>query len=189
MKRLKLQMQLTIDGYCGGPSGELDWMIWEWDEKLKNFVTDLTAEVDCIILGRKMTDGFVSHWEKVAANPSDPEYEFGKKMVDTTKVVFTKTLDASPWRNTSLAKGSLEEETAKLKNMDGGDIILYGGSEMVSNMIEHNLIDDYYLFINPVALGEGKGIPVFRKLRKLTLVQTIGYKCGIVLLQYKKNDS
>ena len=64
-----------------------------------------------------MTDGFVSYWENVVNNkPDSPEFSFAKKMVDTPKVVFTKTLDKSTWNNTTLAKGNLAEEIANLKN-------------------------------------------------------------------------
>ena len=186
MRALKLQMQLTIDGYCGSLTGEFDWMIWDWSEDIKTFVSNLTNPVDTIILGRKMTDGFISHWEKATSDPADPEYTFGKKMVDTQKVVFTRTLDKSPWRNTTLAKGKLEDEIFKLKDRDGGDIILYGGAGFVSEMVKYNLIDDYFLFINPVALGNGRGLPVFPVRTALKLAESKAFDCGIVMLHYKK---
>lgn len=80
---------MTVDGYIAGPNGEMDWMAWNWDDALKNYVTAITAPVDCIILGRKLAEGFIPHW---AANP---EQEGADKMNNTAKVVFTKTLDKS----------------------------------------------------------------------------------------------
>ena len=72
-----------------------------------------------------MTDGFVSHWENVATKPDDPEFESARKFVDTPKVVFTKTLDKSLWKNTVLAKGPLTDRIYKLKRQeDGTDIIV-----------------------------------------------------------------
>jgi dihydrofolate reductase len=73
MRKLKLQAQVSMDGYVGGSNGELDWMTWNWDDKLKDYATALTAPVGTILLGRKMTDGFIKHWESVAARPDDPE--------------------------------------------------------------------------------------------------------------------
>src|SRR5882762_6387423 len=108
MRKLKLQVQLSVDGFNAGPKGELDWMTWDWDDRLKKYVADLTAPIDCILLGRKMTDGFVGHWENV--KPDDPSYAFARKMCDTPKIVFTKTLSESPWNNTKLAKGNLADE-------------------------------------------------------------------------------
>ena len=109
MRKLKLQVQMTVDGYIAGPNGEMDWMAWDWDDALKNYVTAITAPVDCIILGRKLAEGFIPHW---AANP---EQEGAYKMNNTAKVVFTKTLDKSDWPNTVFAKGNLVDEITQLK--------------------------------------------------------------------------
>jgi hypothetical protein len=101
------------------PYCEMDWLIRNWDDRLKAYVDELTAPVGTILLGRKMTDGFVSHWEIAANKPEDTEeFAFGKKMVDTPKVVFTKTLNTSSWKNTVLAKGDLRTEVDKLKKQD-----------------------------------------------------------------------
>ena len=186
MRRLKLQLQITIDGYMGGPNGELDWMVWDWDDELNQFVGKLTDAVDTILLGRNMAEGFVSHWKSVADNPEDPSYQFGKKMYDTPKVVFSRTLEESPWENTVVANGKLANVVQKLKNMDGGDMIVYGGSEFVSDLVDKNLIDDYYLFINPAALGdEDGGMRVFNEGTVFRLIESRAFSCGIVLLHYQ----
>ena len=62
MRKLKLQIQLSIDGFIAGPNGEMDWMIWNWDDKLKDFVTQLTESTDTIVLGRKLAEGFIPYW-------------------------------------------------------------------------------------------------------------------------------
>ena len=128
MRKLKLQVQLSVDSYIAGPNGEMDWMIWDWDDKLKNYVFELTDPVDTIILGRKMTDGFVSYWSDVMTKLDDPFHAFAKKMIETPKVVFTKTLKKSQWANTDIATGELTEEIIKLKSQNGKDIIVYGGA-------------------------------------------------------------
>ena len=186
MRKLKLQVQMSVDGFVGGPGGELDWMTWDWDDKIKKYVSELTDSIDTILLGRKMTEGFVSHWTNVTANPQDPGYSFAKKMVDTPKVVFTKTLDKSNWVNTTLAKGNLAEEINKLKHRDGKDIIVYGGASFVSAVIKAGLIDEYHLFINPAVIGTGLRIfgEINNKLN-LMLTNSIQFDCGIVLLNYK----
>src|SRR3954463_13056487 len=117
MRKLKLQMQMSIDGYVARPNGEPDWMTWNPDDKLLEFINSLIDSSDTILLGRKMTDGFVSHWENLVSN--NPDNPFAKKMVDTPKIVFTKTLDKSTWNNTTLAKGNLAEEIANLKKQNG----------------------------------------------------------------------
>src|SRR5437867_4265407 len=111
MRTLKLQMQISVDGYVAGPNGELDWMTWNLDPKLLQFINLLTDSSDTILLGRKMTDGFVGYWENVVNNqPDSPEFSFARKMVDTPKVVFSKTLAESKWNNTRLAKRNLADE-------------------------------------------------------------------------------
>ena len=186
MRKLKLQVQLSVDSYIAGPNGEMDWMVWNWDDKLKKYVFELTDSVETIILGRKMMDGFVSEFERLMNKPDDPFYEFAKKMIQTPKVVFTKTLKKSQWANTDIATGELTEEIIKLKSQNGKDIIVYGGASFDSSLIKEGLIDDFHLFINPAAIG--KGITIFKDLneiQKFTLIKSIAFDCGIVLLHYE----
>lgn len=187
MKKLKLQVQMTVDGFVAGPNGELDWMEMNWDDDIINYVNDLTDSVDTILMGRKMTDGFITYWSDVVTRPDDPEFPFAKKMVDIPKVVFTRTLKKSNWKNTELATGNLTEEVNKLKRQNGKDLIAYGGAGFVSSLIENNLIDEYNFFINPVVLG--KGMTIFGKLENqsnMELTRTETFKCGIVINQYKR---
>ncbi len=186
MRKLKLQMQLTLDGLCAGPNGELDWMTWEWDDALKEFVTGLTTPVDLILLGRKTSEGFIAHWGNVAADPAHPEYDAGRKFTDTRKIVFSRTLDAIAGPNAELMHEADAETINALKAQPGGDIIVYGGADFVGSLVQQGLIDDYYLFIDPVAIGEG--LSIFRGLkspRQLKLEDARAYDCGITVLHYK----
>lgn len=184
MRKLKLQVQLTVDGFIAGTNGEMDWMVWNWDDALKNYVGDITEPVDTILLGRKLAEGFIPHW---AANPAQ---EGADKMNSCRKIVFTKTLNHAAWQHTELAKGDLEEEVKNLKQSTGGDMIAYGGSTFVSALIKAGLIDEYHLFINPVAIG--KGMPIFTDLQDklyLTLEKSTAFDCGITVLKYTPRQS
>ena len=187
MRKLKLQMQISVDCFVAGPNGELDWMAQdEGDDGLK-FVNEILEPVDLILLGRKMTEGFISHWSNVVNNqPDSPEFPLAKKLVDTPKIVFTKTLEKSNWDNTTLAKGNLTDEINELKNQSGKDIIVYGGAGFVSSLIKENLIDEYNFVINPTALG--KGMTIFNDLDdklNLQLVKSKSFNSGEVLLCYE----
>lgn len=184
MRKLKLQVQISIDGFISGSKGEMDWMTFNWDDELKKYVNEITAPVDCIVLGRRLAQGFISHW---ASRPAEEDPWFVGKMNDSKKVVFTKTLEKSEWTNTILAKGDLLEKVKKLKNEKGNDIIAYGGSSFVSSLIKNGLIDEFHLFVNPVALG--KGMSIFKELdskQRLVLESSKAFSCGIVVLRYRK---
>src|ERR1041385_2238278 len=88
-RKLKLQVQMTVDGFVAGPAGQLDWMTRNLDEGVIARIVQITDSIDTILLGRKMTDGFIKYWE--AVQPENPEYGFARRMVDTPKVVFGKT--------------------------------------------------------------------------------------------------
>ena len=176
-------MQLSLDSFCAGPNGEMDWMTFSWDDELKQYITGLTEPVDCIILGRKLAEGFIPYWASVAVDPDNPEHKAGRKYANTPKVVFSKTLDKSAWPNTVLAKGNLSDEITRLKEQDGKDIIVYGGATFVSALIKERLVDEFHLFINPTSIVEG--LVPFADRTDLELVQSKAFPCGIVLLQYK----
>ena len=183
MRKLKLQTQMSVDGYMAGPNGEMDFAAGDWDNELIKYVTELTEPIDCIVLGRKLAQGFIPHWAAVAADPAHPEHTAGIKFTDTHKVVFTKTLEKTEWDNTVLAKGDIVDEITKLKKQDGSDIIVYGGATFVSSLIKHGLIDELHLFINPAAIGSG--LSIFDGRQNLRLAKASPFDCGIVVLKYE----
>lgn len=182
MRKLKLQMQLTADGFVAGPEGQLDWMTWEMDEKLIGYINHLTDTSDTILLGRKMTDGFIKYWEQIVTQPQSPEYSFARKMVDIPKVVFSKILKHVNGQNVRVENGDLSQAVNQLKRAPGKDIVVYGGATFVSSLIENGLIDELNFFVNPTAIGNG--MRVFKDRRPLTLASSVAYPCGIVVNTY-----
>lgn len=184
MRKLKLQVQMTLDGYIAGPNGEMGWMALPWTPDLEAYVGEITQPVDTILLGRKLAEGFIPYWASVASQADHPEVAAGQKFTETPKVVFSRTLAEPAWESTVLAR-DLIQEVSHLKQQTGGDLIAYGGATFVSSLIQHGLIDEYHLLINPVAIGQG--MPIFQELtqyQQLTLVQTRSFACGIVLMHY-----
>jgi dihydrofolate reductase len=186
MRKLKLQMQTSLDGFVStGPNDEQTWVTWAWDE-IKQYVLDLLDTSDTIIIGRKLAVDYIPYWQNTLTKPDDPMHEVAERIVSAKKVVFTKTLDKSEWNNTELAKGNLTDEIKKLKSQGGKDIMVYGGSSFVSALIKEGLIDEFHFFVNPVALG--KGVPVFGQVnnfQQLKLKKSITYDSGIVMLNYQ----
>ncbi|HXT86938.1 MAG TPA: dihydrofolate reductase family protein [Verrucomicrobiae bacterium] len=183
MRKLKLQMQITADGFVAAPDGQLDWMTWNMDEKLRRFIQHLMDTSDTILMGRKMTAGFVKHWEHVITQSQDPEYSFARKMVDLPKIVFSKTLHHADGQNVRVENGDLTDAVNQLKQTAGADIIVYGGATFVSSLIENSLIDEFNLFVNPVAIGNG--LRIFKDHRSLALTASVAYPCGVVVNTYE----
>src|SRR5689334_18297085 len=173
MRKVKLQMQMTINGYVGGLNGKNDWMTWNPDAEFVQFLNSMLDTSDTLLLGRKTAESIIKYWENEASQ--NPTHPFAKKIADLPKVVFTKTLDKSTWNNTTLAKGDLGEEINGLKKQKGKDLIVFGGAGFVSSLVKEGLIDEYHLIINPTAMRDGmtiissmdriqKSIPIESKL-------------------------
>ena len=198
MRKLKLEVQLSIDGFMADQKGGTDWMVWNWgndwtwDKELQDYHTALTKSADCIFLSRQMAEeGFIEHWAQVAQDASSPQQDFAKHIRDTYKVIFSKTLtkdDPIPggWDNADVSQWDIKQHIRHLKNQEGKDIIVYGGASFISSLIQGGLVDEYHLLINPVVLG--KGIPVFNRLpskQSMILQQSKTYSCGVTLMQYQ----
>lgn len=180
---------MTINGYVGGPNGENDWMTWNPDDEFIDFMKSNFDSSDTILLGRKLvTGGFIGHWEKTAV--SNPDHPFAKKIVDTPKIVFSKTINESTWNNTTLSKGNLADELAELKKQNGEDILVIGGANFVSSLIKEGLIDEYHLIINPTAISNGMAIfNELDRIQKFTPISAKLYSGGKTVLSYKpQND-
>jgi dihydrofolate reductase len=188
MRKLKLQMQISLDGYVAGINGESDWMGLEnWDDKLRNIEKELVDSSDTILMGRKMTNEFVEYWENV--KPDSPEFSFAQKMVDTPKIVFSKTIKNITGKNVVVENGDLTKVVGDLKNKNGKDLLVYGGAAFVSSLIKEGLIDEFYLFVHPVMINDGMKIfDLLEKRQKLTLLNSTTYDYGIIMLHYKLNN-
>ena len=180
-------MQVTLDGFVGGPSGELDWMVWDWDDVLKKYAAELTNSADTFMMGRATGEGMAVYWPTVASNPESKEEDLWMADIlnSAPKIVFSRTVSAIHWDNARVAS-DIVAEIRQLKQQRGKDLLLYGGAGIVASFIKENLIDEYHLFVNPVAIGSGKAIfNSLEKNRKLKLVNTIRSSVGIVILCYE----
>lgn len=186
MRKLRLQVRISVDGFVAGPNGEEDWDI-KSDEKLWQLINELPDSSDTLLLGRKMAEGFVPHFE--GFDPESPKISFARKMVNIQKIIFTKTLGKPFGKNSSLAKGNLDDEIANLKNQNGKDILVYGGAGFVSSLIAGGHIDEFYFFVIPVMINKGMRIfDLLGKRQKLSLISATPYECGVTVLRYKLNN-
>jgi len=197
MRKLKLQMQITVDGYVGGPNGELDWRTWNWDDKLKEFAYPLRDTCDTILLGRKQAEVFIPHFEdtvnnlktKKADKASDETFAYADRMVNMPKIVFSRRMKTFDGKNVSVENGDLVTAIKNLKSREGKDMIVYGGAEFVSSLVKEGLIDEFNFFVNPVMINQG--LRIFDMLehgQRLSPISTTLYECGISVLVFKLNN-
>jgi dihydrofolate reductase len=181
MRKVIVYVNLTVDGHLSGPDGELDWMDPN-PEMNQEFSDELRARVDTMLVGRNAYLGFEQHFGASAADPASPPalVDFSKWMVETPKVVFTSTLtEVSP---VSRIGTDVVAEVAALKAAEGGDIVAFAGVTLVNSLVEHGLVDEYWIKLCPTAIGEGR--PLFRARTPLALVDAKAWDSGTLTLRY-----
>jgi dihydrofolate reductase len=195
MRKLILQMQMSVDGYVGADGDGMDWQVWnfgdewDWDDELKRDFNATFQAIDCILLSRKMIEqGYLNHWGRAAVNHSaDPHYAFAKKIVDIEKVVLTNKPVNRTWARATIAGGDFVEAALALKRQKGENIIAFGGAGFASSLVAAGLVDEIQLYVNPATLGRGRSI--FRgppnEARKLKLLGSKSYSCGMVVNRYE----
>jgi dihydrofolate reductase len=187
MRKFKLQVQTTIDGHMAVPEGEPGWPSVPFTEDVYAYMYALMESVDTIVLGRKIADEFITAW---ASEIEDEPQALIDWINNAHKVVISRSLTDSQWDKVDVLRGNIVESVNKLKAQPGGDLIAYGGVELVSSLVANDLLDDLYLFVNPVAIGDGR--PVFGDLdghRRFRLVDARAFDCGVVALHYQPNGS
>jgi len=187
MKRLILQMQMTVDGFVSNE--EHDWTLWDWgphcpwDDTLKRRFNDTMAGIDTVLLSGPMAGAYIQHWTRMAEQRGDdPDYAFTHRIVAAHKRVVSRSLPSIDFPRTSIGRGPLVDEVAELKGQLGGDIICFGGVSFAAALLEAGVIEELQLYVNPSVVGAGRSI--FRHARRLELIDATAYDCGIVVQRY-----
>jgi dihydrofolate reductase len=183
MRKVIYSPMVSLDGFVEGPNRELDWVII--DEELHTFINDQQSAIDTFLLGRRMYETML-YWETADTDPSNPEYvlEFARIWKITRKIVFSKTLEQVQG-NATLSKGNIVEEIAQLKAQPGKELSV-GGATIAAALMRSNLIDEYWLYVQPVILGSGTPMfPLLDNQLNLRLIETRTFSSGVVLLRYQ----
>jgi len=168
MRKIILNLAVTLDGFIAGPNGEYDWCYTDADYGM----TDFLNSIDTTIMGGK------SYRLLLQYGPPYPEF---------TNYVFTRTEKNNPYSNVVLVSEDIPSFVTQLKQERGKNIWLFGGAEITHSLRECDLIDTLMLSIHPILIGDG--LPLFRKLndrKNFTLADIISYPTGLVQLVYKK---
>jgi dihydrofolate reductase len=210
MRKLILKMSVSIDGFVGGPNGEIDWILKTIDESVTVWTLDSLWAAGVHIMGSRTFYDMASYWpystEPFAAPMNQiPKVVFSKKGLvesfteDFTTTAFKNASDspgvdemkqlspgAESWTEPTVAIGDLIEEITLLKQQPGKDILAHGGAGFARSLVKTGLIDEYRLLTHPVILG--KGLPLFSDLLKpvdVKLISTSLFNSGAVAHVYR----
>ena len=168
MRKIVLNLAVSLDGFVAGPNGEYDWCFTDADYGM----TDFLRSVDATLMGGKTYRLLLQY------GPPYPEF---------TNYVFSRTEKESPYLNVQFVADNIPAFTANLKEGSGKNIWLFGGAEITHILLEHDLIDELMLSFHPILLGSGLALfSTLRERKRFTLAEATTYPSGLVQLHYKK---
>jgi dihydrofolate reductase len=182
MRKLGVFNFITLNGYFEGPGRDISWHTHSRDAS--EYAEKMSGLGGALLFGRVTYELMVSYWTTEYAIKNDPIV--AENMNKAEKIVFSRTLDKVDWSNSKLVKDDMVEEVRKLKQMAGKDMTILGSGSIMTQLAEHNLIDEYIFMVDPVVLGEGTSI--FKGLGhqlNLKLTESRTFKNGIILLNYQ----
>lgn len=178
MKKVILDLAVTLDGFIEGLNGEIDWCIMDDDMDFDGFISG----IDTIFYGRVSYDAWGNFQPDAHAGPT--EQKLWEGVHSKEKFVFSGQ-DRQDDKATFIS-ADIAGKVAEIKNRGGKDIWLYGGASLIKTFIGLGLIDIYRISVHPIALGGGK--PLFEDLKgriALRLIKTNIFKSGVVQLIYE----
>ncbi len=183
MRKIILDLAVTLDGFIEGPNGEIDWLELDHGIDFADILIDILEGVDSVFYGR------VSYEKWGHYHPGDKGGEKLKKAYDQLhsldKYVFSTTLEDDG--RATFIRSDIKEQVQQLKSQSGGNIWLYGGGKLITTFMNLGLVDVFRLAVHPVVLGQGK--PLFRDIKDRTdlkLDSAQSWPSGVVLLKYTR---
>ncbi|WP_028778147.1 dihydrofolate reductase family protein [Shimazuella kribbensis] len=176
MNKVIVSLYLSLDGVMEEPA----WTAPYFNEQVGKFQHDLLFSSGALLLGRNTYQGMSSAWPSMT-----DEDGFADRINSIPKFVPTTTLDELEW-NADFIKGDLVEEVTKLKQEFGQDLLIYGSSELIRTLMQHDLIDEFHFIVNPIVVGKGKRL--FEEgidTKTLKMINTQTTDTGVVIISYE----
>ncbi|MEP7322972.1 MAG: dihydrofolate reductase family protein [Saprospiraceae bacterium] len=197
MRKIISFMHISLDGFVAGPNGEMNWI--KVDEEIFNYVGIRISKGDTALYGRVTYQMMENYWPTAGkkATATKHDIEHSKWYANIHKVVLSKTMkDVDPiaigLTNTKIISDNLSDRINEIKHSRTAsvgsrseEILLFGSPTATHSLMQQNLIDGYWLFVNPIILGQG--IPLFVDIKdkiKLKLLTTHQFTCGVTELNY-----
>ncbi len=178
MRRILVKNHISLDGYFEGPNREIDWFGFDQEQFDDSVV--LLNSVDTLLFGRTTYEMMKAYW------PIAPPDPISDKMKRLSKVVFSATLKSADWNNTRVIGGDIAEAASRLKQEQGGDMVVLGSGKLASLLLERGLVDEYRVYITPILLGSGN--PLFQHISERINLKLAGqkiFRSGVVMLAYR----
>ena len=181
MRKLIMWNIITLDGYFEGEKHwDLSFHDTIWGPELEKLSLEQLRSADFLVFGRVTYEGMAAYWKKADGEQA----EIARLMNSIPKLVFSRTLTALDWNNSTLINEHASAELARLKAQGSGDMYIFGSADLAKTFINDDLLDEYRIGIAPVILGKGR--PLFEQgiaSRNLSLVSTQQLRSGGVVLK------
>jgi dihydrofolate reductase len=185
MRKLIVFNHISIDGYFTGENGDFRWAhTGNDDPEYAAFVAGNASGGGQLLFGRITYDMMAGYWPTAMAEQHDPVV--AKAMNDLQKVVFSRTMEKALWKNTKLVKADIESEIRKMKTEPGPGMVIMGSGSIISQLAPEQVIDEYQIIVNPLALGKGRTMfDGVVNMLSLKLISTRTFQNGKVFLRFQ----
>jgi dihydrofolate reductase len=188
MRKIILVMHVSLDGFVAGPNGEMDWI--HVDDDMFEYAGKMTDQSDMALYGRVTYNMMEGYWPTAGNRPNASKHDkqHSQWYNNVAKVILSKSLKGSNTTNTQIISDNIPEQIQALKNKEGKSIVIFGSPSASHSLMQYNLIDEYWLFVNPILLGNG--IPLFKNINTrihLKLIETKKFSSGVAGLHYEIN--
>jgi len=188
MRNLIFFMHTSLDGFVAGLNGEMHWI--KVDEEMFDFVATMTDQADTALYGRVTYEMMQSYWPTAGEQPNATKHdkEHSAWYNKVSKIVLSRTISEKALDNTIVISDQLADNINKIKKQDGKNILIFGSPGASQSLLNQGLIDEFWLFVNPIILGQG--MPLFKDITgttKLKLGESKTFACGVIALHYEKS--
>ena len=178
-------VHVSLDGFVAGPNGEIKWV--KINEEIFDHVGKRIRECESALYGRVTYQMMENYWPTAGDKPTATKHdiEHAKWYKTAHKVVLSRTMKGADLMNTTIISDNLSDSIAELKRQPGKEILLFGSPTATHFLVQQNLIDGFWLFVNPIILGQG--IPLFADIKErinLKLLTTRQFDIGVTELNY-----
>ena len=180
-------MHSSADGFVAGPNKEMNWI--HVDDEIFDYAGNQTDEADTALYGRVTYQMMEAYWPTAADKPSASKHDIhhSRWYNNVEKVVLSRTMKGANLKKTTIISENIAEEINKLKQKNGKNIVIFGSPGAGHSLMKENLIDEFWIFVNPIILGHGIALSTEMKEKiKLKLLSCKVFTSGVMGLQYEK---